>query len=72
LELTREIAERVNNLYGGRKWKKLGGWARLFLFAHLLQLQWFFTLYNVKYIFVCRRGGSLFKVCKVSCVYMIF
>ncbi|CAO1945000.1 unnamed protein product [Urochloa humidicola] len=25
LELTREIAERVNNLYGGRKWKKLGG-----------------------------------------------
>ncbi|KQK09682.1 tryptophan--tRNA ligase, chloroplastic/mitochondrial [Brachypodium distachyon] len=25
LELTREIAERVNNLYGGRKWKKMGG-----------------------------------------------
>ncbi|XP_066307154.1 tryptophan--tRNA ligase, chloroplastic/mitochondrial-like isoform X3 [Miscanthus floridulus] len=25
LELTREIAERGNNLYGGRKWKKLGG-----------------------------------------------
>ncbi|KAK4792382.1 hypothetical protein SAY86_022817 [Trapa natans] len=25
LELTREIAQRVNNLYGGRKWKKLGG-----------------------------------------------
>ncbi|CAO1945941.1 unnamed protein product [Urochloa humidicola] len=25
LELTREIAERVNNLCGGRKWKKLGG-----------------------------------------------
>ncbi|CAK7335978.1 unnamed protein product [Dovyalis caffra] len=25
LELTRELAERVNNLYGGRKWKKLGG-----------------------------------------------
>ncbi|KAL1557333.1 Tryptophan--tRNA ligase, chloroplastic/mitochondrial [Salvia divinorum] len=25
LELTREIAERVNYLYGGRKWKKLGG-----------------------------------------------
>ncbi|KAM0837849.1 hypothetical protein ACQ4PT_061366 [Festuca glaucescens] len=25
LELTREISERVNNLYGGRKWKKLGG-----------------------------------------------
>lgn len=26
LELTRDLAERVNNLYGGRKWKKLGGW----------------------------------------------
>lgn len=26
LELTRELAERVNNLYGGRKWKKLGGY----------------------------------------------
>ncbi|KAK9946617.1 hypothetical protein M0R45_012071 [Rubus argutus] len=25
LELTRELAERVNNLFGGRKWKKLGG-----------------------------------------------
>ncbi|KAH7523559.1 hypothetical protein FEM48_Zijuj06G0024900 [Ziziphus jujuba var. spinosa] len=25
LELTRELAERVNNFYGGRKWKKLGG-----------------------------------------------
>ncbi|GKE56070.1 tryptophan--tRNA ligase, chloroplastic/mitochondrial, partial [Tanacetum coccineum] len=25
LELTREIAERINHLYGGRKWKKLGG-----------------------------------------------
>ncbi|XP_014498431.1 tryptophan--tRNA ligase, chloroplastic/mitochondrial [Vigna radiata var. radiata] len=25
LELTRDLAERVNNLYGGRKWKKLGG-----------------------------------------------
>ncbi|KMT11402.1 hypothetical protein BVRB_5g107300 [Beta vulgaris subsp. vulgaris] len=25
LELTRQMAERVNNLYGGRKWKKLGG-----------------------------------------------
>ena len=25
LELTRELAERVNFLYGGRKWKKLGG-----------------------------------------------
>ncbi|PPD92730.1 hypothetical protein GOBAR_DD10326 [Gossypium barbadense] len=25
LELTRELAERVNYLYGGRKWKKLGG-----------------------------------------------
>uniref|UniRef100_A0A251UIH3 tryptophan--tRNA ligase n=1 Tax=Helianthus annuus TaxID=4232 RepID=A0A251UIH3_HELAN len=25
LELTRELAERVNHLYGGRKWKKLGG-----------------------------------------------
>ncbi|XP_052209538.1 tryptophan--tRNA ligase, chloroplastic/mitochondrial [Diospyros lotus] len=25
LELTRELAERINNLYGGRKWKKLGG-----------------------------------------------
>uniref|UniRef100_A0ACD5W3Z1 Uncharacterized protein n=1 Tax=Avena sativa TaxID=4498 RepID=A0ACD5W3Z1_AVESA len=25
LELTREISERVNNLYGGRKWKKMGG-----------------------------------------------
>ncbi|KAL9313474.1 hypothetical protein ACSQ67_018926 [Phaseolus vulgaris] len=24
LELTRDLAERVNNLYGGRKWKKLG------------------------------------------------
>ncbi|MBA0810584.1 hypothetical protein Gohar_002561, partial [Gossypium harknessii] len=24
LELTRELAERVNYLYGGRKWKKLG------------------------------------------------
>lgn len=26
LELTRELAERVNYLYGGRKWKKLGGY----------------------------------------------
>ncbi|XP_010429592.1 PREDICTED: tryptophan--tRNA ligase, chloroplastic/mitochondrial-like isoform X3 [Camelina sativa] len=25
LELAREIAQRMNNLYGGRKWKKLGG-----------------------------------------------
>ncbi|XP_068641987.1 tryptophan--tRNA ligase, chloroplastic/mitochondrial [Aristolochia californica] len=25
LELTRELAERVNYLYGGRKWKKMGG-----------------------------------------------
>lgn len=25
LELTRELAERVNFLFGGRKWKKLGG-----------------------------------------------
>ncbi|KAF6254163.1 tryptophanyl-tRNA synthetase-like protein [Scenedesmus sp. NREL 46B-D3] len=25
LELTRDIAERVNGLYGGRKWKKRGG-----------------------------------------------
>lgn len=25
LELTRDIADRFNNLYGGRKWKKLGG-----------------------------------------------
>ncbi|GLT85456.1 hypothetical protein SLE2022_036460 [Rubroshorea leprosula] len=25
LELTREVAARVNHLYGGRKWKKLGG-----------------------------------------------
>ncbi|XP_004291161.1 PREDICTED: tryptophan--tRNA ligase, mitochondrial [Fragaria vesca subsp. vesca] len=25
LELTRELADRVNNLFGGRKWKKLGG-----------------------------------------------
>ncbi|XP_035548798.1 tryptophan--tRNA ligase, chloroplastic/mitochondrial-like isoform X1 [Juglans regia] len=25
LELTRELAKRVNYLYGGRKWKKLGG-----------------------------------------------
>ena len=25
LELTRDIAERVNNLYGGKGWKKRGG-----------------------------------------------
>ncbi|GKC64695.1 tryptophan--tRNA ligase, chloroplastic/mitochondrial [Tanacetum coccineum] len=25
LELTREIVERINHLYGGRKWKKLRG-----------------------------------------------
>ncbi|CAH8263600.1 unnamed protein product [Arabidopsis lyrata] len=25
IELAREIAQRVNHLYGGRKWKKLGG-----------------------------------------------
>ncbi|KAM7259106.1 hypothetical protein ACFE04_014847 [Oxalis oulophora] len=25
LELTREIADRINYLYGGRRWKKLGG-----------------------------------------------
>ncbi|XP_010251889.1 PREDICTED: tryptophan--tRNA ligase, chloroplastic/mitochondrial isoform X2 [Nelumbo nucifera] len=25
MELTRELAERINNLYGGRKWKKMGG-----------------------------------------------
>lgn len=25
LELTRELADRINYLYGGRKWKKLGG-----------------------------------------------
>ena len=25
LELTRDIAERVNYLYGGKKWKKRGG-----------------------------------------------
>lgn len=25
LELTRELAEKINLLYGGRKWKKLGG-----------------------------------------------
>ncbi|XP_042411641.1 tryptophan--tRNA ligase, chloroplastic/mitochondrial-like isoform X2 [Zingiber officinale] len=28
LELTRELAERVNYLYGGRKWKKLGGFLK--------------------------------------------
>lgn len=26
LELARDLAQRVNNLYGGRKWKKLGGY----------------------------------------------
>lgn len=25
LELTRDVADRVNHIYGGRKWKKLGG-----------------------------------------------
>ena len=25
LELTRDVAARINNLYGGRKWKKRGG-----------------------------------------------
>ena len=25
LELTRDVADRVNHLYGGRKWKKIGG-----------------------------------------------
>ncbi|XP_057519054.1 tryptophan--tRNA ligase, chloroplastic/mitochondrial [Amaranthus tricolor] len=25
IELTRQLAERVNNLYGGRNWKKMGG-----------------------------------------------
>lgn len=25
LELTRDIAERVNNMYGGKQWKKRGG-----------------------------------------------
>lgn len=25
LELTRDIAERVNSMYGGKKWKKRGG-----------------------------------------------
>ncbi|KAJ3670960.1 hypothetical protein LUZ60_008386 [Juncus effusus] len=25
LELTRDLAEKINHLYGGRKWKKLGG-----------------------------------------------
>ncbi|XP_024514919.1 uncharacterized protein LOC112340547 isoform X1 [Selaginella moellendorffii] len=25
LELTRDVAERINSTYGGRKWKKLGG-----------------------------------------------
>lgn len=31
LELTRDIADRFNNLYGGRKWKKLGGLVLIFL-----------------------------------------
>lgn len=26
LELARELAQRVNHLYGGKKWKKLGGY----------------------------------------------
>uniref|UniRef100_A0A2N9FEJ7 Tryptophanyl-tRNA synthetase n=1 Tax=Fagus sylvatica TaxID=28930 RepID=A0A2N9FEJ7_FAGSY len=30
LELTRELAERVNYLYGGRKWKKLGAGGAIF------------------------------------------
>jgi tryptophanyl-tRNA synthetase len=25
IELTRDIAERVNHLYGGKQWKKRGG-----------------------------------------------
>ncbi|RVW12901.1 Tryptophan--tRNA ligase, chloroplastic/mitochondrial [Vitis vinifera] len=34
LELTRELAERVNYLYGGRKWKKLGGEKIFFLLKY--------------------------------------
>ncbi|KAG5018817.1 hypothetical protein JHK87_014672 [Glycine soja] len=40
LELTRDLAERVNNLYGGRKWKKLGGRGEsIFLILKILVLQ---------------------------------
>ena len=34
LELARDLAQRVNNLYGGRKWKKLGGYYK-FCFVHI-------------------------------------
>ncbi|KAL6536251.1 Tryptophan--tRNA ligase, chloroplastic/mitochondrial [Orobanche gracilis] len=46
LELTRQLAERVNQLYGGRKWKKLGGKLN--------------DLFNQ--FFGQRRGGAIFKV----------
>jgi tryptophanyl-tRNA synthetase len=34
IELAREIAQRVNHLYGGKKWKKLGGYE--ILYVHLV------------------------------------
>jgi tryptophanyl-tRNA synthetase len=36
LELTRDVADRVNHLYGGRKWKKLGGFVLCILLQHYL------------------------------------
>lgn len=38
IELAREIAQRVNHLYGGRKWKKLGGYRTLFRAFSMLSI----------------------------------
>ncbi|KAK1314477.1 hypothetical protein QJS10_CPA06g00828 [Acorus calamus] len=34
LELTRELAERINYLYGRKKWKKMGGLRRLYFYKN--------------------------------------
>lgn len=44
LELARDLAQRVNNLYGGRKWKKLGGY-RILL--------WEFSIVSILFKQVC-------------------
>jgi tryptophanyl-tRNA synthetase len=36
LELTRNVAERVNSLYGGRKWKKRGGYVLVLCLSILI------------------------------------
>lgn len=78
LELTRDLAERVNNLYGGRKWKKLGGWVIVSKLEINTITSWVwnslpfidFTLGLTYFTFILllydSRGGTIFKASYIS------